>query len=43
MQYVHQLPAGFSCVTTLTMSFLAKTFTFAYSGGKLISIKGTAA
>ena len=24
MQYVHHLPAGFSCVTTLTMSFLVQ-------------------
>lgn len=23
MQYVHHLPKGFSCVTTLTMSFLS--------------------
>ena len=27
MQYVHQLPAGFSCVTTLTMSFLSNGYT----------------
>jgi glycosyltransferase involved in cell wall biosynthesis len=30
MQYVHQLPAGFSCVTTLTMSFLANGYTVNY-------------
>jgi glycosyltransferase involved in cell wall biosynthesis len=30
MQYVHQLPAGFSCVTTLTMSFLANGYTVRY-------------
>jgi glycosyltransferase involved in cell wall biosynthesis len=27
MQYVHQLPAGFSCVTTITMSFLSNGYT----------------
>src|SRR5215204_391876 len=27
MQYVHHLPAGFSCVTTLTMSFLSNGYT----------------
>jgi glycosyltransferase involved in cell wall biosynthesis len=26
MQYVHHLPAGFSCVTTLTMSFLSNGY-----------------
>jgi glycosyltransferase involved in cell wall biosynthesis len=26
MQYIHQLPNGFSCVTTLTMSFLANDY-----------------
>jgi len=26
MQYVHQLPKGFSCVTTLTMSFLGNGY-----------------
>jgi glycosyltransferase involved in cell wall biosynthesis len=30
MQYVHQLPAGFSCVTTLTMSFLANGYSIKY-------------
>jgi glycosyltransferase involved in cell wall biosynthesis len=30
MQYVHQLPAGFSCVTTLTMSFLSNGYTVKY-------------
>ena len=30
MQYVHQLPAGFSCVTTLTMSFLANGYSVKY-------------
>jgi hypothetical protein len=30
MQYVHQLPAGFSCVTTLTMSFLANGYSVRY-------------
>ncbi len=29
-QYLHQLPAGFSCVTTLTMSFLANGYSVAY-------------
>jgi glycosyltransferase involved in cell wall biosynthesis len=31
MQYVHQLPAGFSCVTTLTMSFLANGYRVKYT------------
>jgi glycosyltransferase involved in cell wall biosynthesis len=30
LQYVHQLPAGFSCVTTLTMSFLANGYSVKY-------------
>jgi polyisoprenyl-phosphate glycosyltransferase len=30
MQYVHQLPTGFSCVTTLTMSFLANGYSVKY-------------
>jgi polyisoprenyl-phosphate glycosyltransferase len=30
MQYIHQLPAGFSCVTTLTMSFLANGYSVKY-------------
>src|SRR5262245_46340874 len=30
MQYVHQLPSGFSCVTTLTMSFLANGYSVKY-------------
>lgn len=30
MQYVHQLPTGFSCVTTLTMSFLANGYQVKY-------------
>ena len=30
MQYVHHLPAGFSCVTTLTMSFLANGYSVKY-------------
>jgi glycosyltransferase involved in cell wall biosynthesis len=30
VQYVHQLPAGFSCVTTLTMSFLANGYSVKY-------------
>jgi glycosyltransferase involved in cell wall biosynthesis len=30
MQYVHHLPAGFSCVTTLTMSFLSNGYTIKY-------------
>jgi glycosyltransferase involved in cell wall biosynthesis len=30
MQYVHQLPPGFSCVTTLTMSFLANGYSVKY-------------
>ena len=30
MQYVHQLPAGFSCVTTLTMSFLSNGYSVRY-------------
>jgi glycosyltransferase involved in cell wall biosynthesis len=30
MQYVHHLPAGFSCVTTLTMSFLANGYSIKY-------------
>ncbi len=30
MQYVHHLPAGFSCVTTLTMSFLGNGYSIRY-------------
>jgi hypothetical protein len=30
MQYVHQLPKGFSCVTTLTMSFLSNGYSVKY-------------
>jgi glycosyltransferase involved in cell wall biosynthesis len=30
MQYVHHLPKGFSCVTTLTMSFLANGYSVTY-------------
>ena len=30
LQYVHHLPNGFSCVTTLTMSFLANGYTVGY-------------
>jgi len=30
MQYAHHLPAGFSCVTTLTMSFLANGYYVKY-------------
>ncbi|MEO6988940.1 MAG: glycosyltransferase family 2 protein [Aquihabitans sp.] len=30
MQYVSQLPAGFSCVTTITMTFLAHGYTVKY-------------
>ena len=30
MQYVHQLPPGFSCVTTLTMSFLGNGYSIRY-------------
>ena len=30
MQYVHQLPSGFSCVTTLTMSFLSNGYQVKY-------------
>ena len=30
MQYVHHLPTGFSCVTTLTMSFLSNGYTVKY-------------
>ena len=30
MQYVHHLPPGFSCVTTLTMSFLSNGYTVKY-------------
>ncbi len=30
MQYVHQLPTGFSCVTTLTMSFLSNGYSVKY-------------
>jgi polyisoprenyl-phosphate glycosyltransferase len=30
MQYVHHLPDGFSCVTTLTMSFLANGYSVKY-------------
>ena len=31
MQYVHLLPAGFSCVTTLTMSFLSNGYGVRYT------------
>ncbi|MBA3605299.1 MAG: glycosyltransferase family 2 protein [Actinomycetota bacterium] len=30
MQYIHHLPTGFSCVTTLTMSFLSNGYTVRY-------------
>ena len=30
MQYVHHLPSGFSCVTTLTMSFLSNGYQVKY-------------
>jgi polyisoprenyl-phosphate glycosyltransferase len=30
MQYVHHLPSGFSCVTTLTMSFLSSGYSVKY-------------
>jgi hypothetical protein len=30
MQYIHHLPAGFSCVTTLTMSFLGNGYSVKY-------------
>lgn len=30
MQYLHHLPAGFSCVTTLTMSFLSNGYSIKY-------------
>ena len=30
MQYVHELPKGFSCVTTLTMSFLGNGYSLAF-------------
>jgi len=30
MQYVHHLPVGFSCVTTLTMSFLSNGYSVKY-------------
>ena len=30
LQYLHQLPAGFSCVTTLTMTFLANGYSVKY-------------
>ena len=30
LQYVHHLPAGFSCVTTITMSFLANGYSVKY-------------
>ncbi len=30
MQYIHHLPPGFSCVTTLTMSFLSNGYTVRY-------------
>jgi hypothetical protein len=30
MQYVHQLPKGFSCVTTLTMCFLGNGYSIKY-------------
>ena len=29
-QYLHQLPAGFSCVTTITMTFLANGYSVKY-------------
>ena len=31
MQYLHLLPAGFSCVTTLTMSFLSNGYGVRYT------------
>jgi hypothetical protein len=31
MQFMHQLPAGFSCVTTLTMSFLSNGYQVKYT------------
>jgi hypothetical protein len=30
LQYIHHLPNGFSCVTTLTMSFLANGYSVTY-------------
>ncbi len=30
LQYLHLLPAGFSCVTTITMSFLANGYSVKY-------------
>ena len=30
MQYVHELPKGFSCVTTLTMSFLGNGYSIGF-------------
>jgi glycosyltransferase involved in cell wall biosynthesis len=30
LQYIHQLPAGFSCVTTLTMAFLGNGYSVKY-------------
>lgn len=30
MQYIHELPAGFSCVTTLTLSFLSNGYSIKY-------------
>ena len=30
LQYLHMLPAGFSCVTTMTMTFLANGYTVKY-------------
>ena len=30
VQYLHMLPAGFSCVTTMTMTFLANGYTVKY-------------
>ncbi|MEM7140397.1 MAG: glycosyltransferase family 2 protein [Actinomycetota bacterium] len=31
LQYTHQLPAGFSCVTTITMAFLMNGYTVRYT------------
>ncbi|MEZ5165584.1 MAG: hypothetical protein R2695_03485 [Acidimicrobiales bacterium] len=31
LQYTHQLPAGFSCVTTITMAFLMNGYEVAYT------------
>ena len=35
MQYVHQLPPGFSCVTTLTMSFLGNGYSIKLRSDRL--------